>query len=69
MEADAQGRRAPLERAADRYARLFLPAVLTATETAMVPIAKLWGTMKVKPWDPPHRPSSCGLKGRGRPID
>src|SRR5262249_57357723 len=30
LMAQAQGQRSPLERAADRYARLFLPAVLVA---------------------------------------
>ncbi len=34
--AEAQSKRSPLERAADRYARLFLPAVLTATTIVFV---------------------------------
>jgi Cu+-exporting ATPase len=42
--AEAQAKRSPLERAADRYARLFLPAVLTATAVVFLitNAATLW---------------------------
>jgi heavy metal translocating P-type ATPase len=44
--AEAQARRSPLERVADRYARLFLPAVLTASAVVFLitNAAALWAT-------------------------
>jgi Cu+-exporting ATPase len=43
--ADAQKQKSPLERAADRYARLFLPAVLIAASVVFL------GTNAVRLWD------------------
>ena len=45
--ADAQRHRSPLERTADRYARLFLPAVLIASRRS-------------SSWGPMARPSGAG---------